>query len=120
MSRWSSQWNWQTRSREYDNELIRQEFEEDKKAVKKMQERKIQTAMLLQKKAVQALDKLDVEDLSPQEILRFISEGAKLEAANRTASTQRTATEAGNTGKPSSLADTIIAAYQKRVEEGSE
>lgn len=116
MSRWSSAWSWQSRSREYDNELKRREFAEAQKAQKKMQERQIQTAMLLQKKAVQALDKLQVEDLAPKDILRFISEGAKLEAMNRTASTQQTAREAGDDGQTSTLADTIIAAYQRRTE----
>ena len=73
-------------------------------------------AMLLQKKAVQALDELDISELTPQEILRFISEGAKLEAANRAASTQQAA-EAGEK-KAASLADTIISAYQRRKEAG--
>ena len=50
IGRWSSTWSWQKRSRDYDNELKRQELEEQRKAVKKMQERQIQTAMLLQKK----------------------------------------------------------------------
>lgn len=79
IGRWSSIWNWQERSRDYDNELKRQEIEEQRRSVKKMQERQIQTAMLMQKKAVQALDKLQIDDLTPKDILRFISEGAKLE-----------------------------------------
>lgn len=118
MSRWSSKWKWQQRSREYDKELKRQEFEEARKAAKKMQERQIQTAMLLQKKAVQALDKLNIEDLKPQDILRFISEGTKLEAINRAADTKQTAEEAGRDEKGSSLADAIMAAWEKRKEEG--
>ena len=114
--RWSSTWHWQERCRAYDNELKRQELIEAQKATKLMQERQIKTAMLLQKKAVQALDQLDISDLTPQEILRFISEGAKLEAANRAASTQQ-AVEAGGK-KAASLADTITAAYQRRKEAG--
>lgn len=109
IGRWSSTWSWKQRSADYDADLRRIEFEEQQKAIKKMQERQIQTAMLLQKKAVQALDKLDIESLSPNDILRFIAEGAKLEKATRQESSPATAKEAGN-----SLADTIIAAYQKR------
>ncbi|MBQ8331120.1 MAG: hypothetical protein IJX94_01305 [Clostridia bacterium] len=113
---WSSTWNWQQRSADYDAELKRQEFEEAKKAIKKMQERHIQTAMLLQKKALQALEKKDIESFTPQEILRFITEGAKLEKATREEANP--ATE--NANGPGSLADTIIAAYEKRRGGGGE
>lgn len=109
IGRWSSTWHWKQRSADYDADLRRIEYDETKKAIRKMQERQIQTAMLLQKKAVQALDKLDIENLSPQDILRFIAEGAKLEKATRQENAPTTAKEAGI-----SLADTIISAYQKR------
>lgn len=117
--RWSSAWSWQKRVRDHDTELARIEFAEAQKAVKKMRERQIQTAMLLQKKAVKALDKLKAETLTPQEILRFISEGAKLETANRAAEAQQVAEAAGE-GQAASLADTIIAAYQRRKEAGDD
>lgn len=117
--RWSSTWSWQKRVRDYDAELSRIEFAEAKKAAKKMRERQINLSVLLQKKAFDALNKLDISELTPQEILRFISEGAKLEAANREAETQQTATAAGEGQQADSLADTIIAAYQKRKESGN-
>ncbi len=117
--RWSSAWSWQKRVRDYDAEMARMEFAEAQKAVKKMRERQIQTAMFLQKKAVQALDKLDISELTPQEILRFISEGAKLEAANRAASTQQAAEDGGNQ-RAASLASAVIAAYQRRKETGDD
>ena len=120
IKRWSSNWSWQKRSRDYDNELKRQELEEQRKAVKKMQERQIQTAMLLQKKAVQALDKLQIEDLAPKDILRFISEGTKLERHTRLDSTTVAAGEAGDASASGSLADTIISAYKRRMEEGND
>lgn len=85
ISRWSSAWNWQERCRDYDNYLKRQELEEQRKAVKKMQQRQIQTAMLMQKKAVEALDKLDPERLSPKDIKEFIKMASELERLNRTA-----------------------------------
>lgn len=116
--RWSSAWNWQQRSRDYDNDLKRQEFAEAKKAAKDMQKRQTQTAMLMQKKAVQALDKLDIEDLTPRDILRFISIGAELERKNRQESTSEAAQESTGGSATSSLADTIISAYKKRMEDG--
>ena len=85
ISRWSSAWNWLERCRDYDNYLKRQELEEQRKAVKKMQQRQIQTAMLMQKKAVEALDKLDPERLSPKDIKEFIKMASELERLNRTA-----------------------------------
>ena len=85
-----------------------------------MQERQIQTAMLLQKKAVQALDKLQIEDLAPKDILRFISEGTKLERQTRLDSTTVAAGEAGDASASGSLADTIISAYKRRMEEGND
>ncbi len=115
--RWSSAWSWQKRVRDYDAEVARTEFAEAQRAVKKMRERQIQTAMLLQKKAVQALDKLDTSELTPQEILRFISEGAKLEDANMAASTQQAAVDGGDQ-RAASLASAVIAAYQRRKETG--
>lgn len=110
IGRWSSTWNWQKRSADYDADLRRQEYEATAKEIKKMQERQVQTAMLLQKKAVQALDKLDINDLSPQEILRFISEGARLEKETR----QEQLPVSDRQTESQSLANTIIAAYEKR------
>lgn len=110
IGRWSSAWNWQKRSADYDADIRRQEYEATQKEIKKMQERHIQTAMLLQKKALQALDKIDIEQFSPQEILRFISEGAKLEKDTRQEQTPVSERETGT----QSLANTIISAYEKR------
>ncbi len=116
--RWSSAWSWQKRVRDYDTELARIEFAEAKKAAKEMRERQINLSVLLQKKAFDALKQLDISELTPQEILRFISEGAKLEAANRAAEAQQVAEAAGEGQQTASLADTIIAAYQRRKEAG--
>lgn len=118
ISRWSSTWNWQQRSRDYDTDLKRQEFIATQQEIKKMQKRQIQTAMLLQKKAIEALNKLQIEDLTPKDILRFISEGAKLESQVRQEGTGTAAKEAGEDEQVSSLADTIISAYRKRMEGG--
>lgn len=110
MSRWSSTWSWVSRSRDYDNDLRRKELEAKQKAFEKMQERQIQTAVLLQKKAVQALEKLDY--LTPQDIARFLTLGTKLEKETRRESIP--STENGN-AQTTSLADTIITAYKRRM-----
>ncbi len=102
IGKWSSRWRWQDRIRAYDNELLRQKFEAEKKVAREMRERQINLAVLLQKKAFDALRALDTSELTPQEILRFISEGAKLERETRTADVddQRTAiVESEDTGE---------------------
>ena len=83
MNRWSSRWNWQERLRAYENDLRRQEIEADRKDRKAMRERQIKTAMLMQKKAVEALDKNKPEELTPRAILEYIKAGAELERLNR-------------------------------------
>ena len=82
-----------------------------------MQDRQILIASLMQQKAVEALKSLDPGSLKPGEILRFITEGAKLETASMMAKTQQTASDAGSDGQSATLADTIISSYQKRMEE---
>lgn len=116
ISRWSSAWSWQARVRDYENELKRVEFEEELKQAKNMRKRQIQTAILLQKKAVEALDKLDISELAPKDILSFISKGAQLEREMRTESAGVAAKESGSDNESSSLADTIVEAYRKRME----
>lgn len=83
IKRWSSAWNWQERIRAYENDLRRQEIEADRKDRKAMRERQIKTAMLMQKKAVEALDKIKPEELTPRAILEYIKAGAELERLNR-------------------------------------
>ena len=88
MKRWSKNWSWGERVRQYDDSLQREaQARAFKKAVKELEEmqlRQIKTAVLLQKKAVQALDALDPLLIKPQDIVRMISAGAQLENATRT------------------------------------
>ena len=88
IERWSRNWNWVERARQYDDSLQREaQAKAYKKAVKELEEmqlRQIKTAVLLQKKAVQALDALDPLLIKPQDIVRMISAGAQLENATRT------------------------------------
>lgn len=114
IGRWSSKWNWRERCRDYDNELQRQELAEKRKAIRQMQQRQIQTAVLLQEKAEQALQQLKIESISPKDILRFITEGAKLEKEIRQDSFSVLEHEE-NGGSSGALADVIVAAYRKRM-----
>lgn len=119
IGRWSSKYHWSDRVREYTNYLRKQEVEEARKAVKDMQKRQVQTALLMQKKAIKALEKLDIDSLSPKYILQFIAEGSKIERETRKETVNLTEEEAG-TKTNSSLADTIAAAYARRKESEGE
>lgn len=116
IERWSAKHNWQERCRQYDNALQRDAYKKAVKNVSEMQTRHIKTAVLMQKKAVEALDQLNVALLSPQDIARLIKEGSKLERDTRGADPaileeERREAEGGTT---SSLADAIMEAWAKR------
>lgn len=116
IQRWSREKEWQERVRAYDNELERQVRKKAVAKRKDMVDRHIGIAMQLQKKALQALEKLPVEDMSPKDIKEYIKMATDLERLNRTLEEESTA--AKNDG-PAQLADTIIAAYQRRKESGN-
>lgn len=82
ISRWSRTWEWVERARAYDNDLERQERAEAAKDLKEARKRQRKTGYFMQKKATEALDKLNVEDLDANAIIRLIVEGAKLERGN--------------------------------------
>lgn len=114
--RWKCTWNWEERTRAYDNELEKEAKSKAVKDRKEMSDRHIKIAMQLQRKALEALNSLEVEAMSPKDIKEYIKMATDLERLNRTL-------EAAESGKgedtAASLADTIIAAYQKRKEDGN-
>ncbi len=114
--RWKDRWEWQERVRAYDNELEKEARAKALKGRKDMTERHIGIAMQLQKKALEALKTLEVEAMSPKDIKEFIKMATDLERLNRTLEEE---SSKGNSDSSASLADTIIAAYQKRKEEGN-
>lgn len=81
-----------------------------------MTERHIGIAMQVQKKALEALASLSVEDMSPKDVKEYIKMATDLERLNRTLEEE---SSKGRDSGPAQLADTIIAAYQKRKEEGN-
>ncbi len=109
LGRWSSQWDWVNRSRDYDNEIKREEIREQKKAYKAMQQRQTAIAVKMQKVALEALKKLSTEDMKPKDIREFIKTATDLERLNCTFEE-----EIYNTNTAASLADEIVAAYLKR------
>ena len=80
---WSSKYDWVERCRLYDNDVARQAREKALKGINEMQTRQIKIAMLMQQKATEALAKLLPENLDRNDIVRFVTEGSKLERLNR-------------------------------------
>lgn len=118
ISRWSSKWHWQERLRQYTNEVRRTEFADEQKQLKKMRERQMKMAEIMQKKGFDALQKLDPGSIFTKDVIRLITEGIRLETEIRTDSMEQSVGELGMNGGSETIADTIIAAYQRRMEEG--
>lgn len=112
IDRWSREKGWVERVRAYDNDLEKEARAKAIKDRKAMTERHIGIAMQVQKKALEALANLSVEDMSPKDIKEYIKMATELERLNREFE------GAGSKGKEedgsSSLEENIIAAYQKR------
>ena len=83
ITEWSSRWDWVERCRAWDNFVTRQAREKAIKDRKEMMTRQTNIALLMQQKAVQALEKLDPEHMDRNDIIRFVAEGTKLERLNR-------------------------------------
>ena len=112
IGKWSSAWNWTERVRIYDNELETEVRAKAIKGRKDMTDRHIKIAMQLQKKALAALNSLDVKAMTPKDIKEFLKMATDLERLNRTLEED----SKGKNDTISSLADEITAAYLKREE----
>lgn len=116
IKRWSREKEWQERIRAYDNDVERQARKKVIADRKAMTERHIGIAMQLQKKALEALGSLSVEDMTPKDIKEYIKMATDLERLNRTLEEEGAAAKDDGQAQ---LADTIIAAYQRRKESGN-
>lgn len=83
IDRWKDKFNWIERVRLYDNELEKRAFAKAVKERKNMSERHIKIAMQLQKKALEALQILDIDDMKAKDIINMVDTAAKLERISR-------------------------------------
>ncbi len=83
IDRWSGTWNWVERVRAYDRELDKQAHARAVQDVRQMTDRHIRIAMQLQRKALEALDQLDINKLSPKMQLAFLTKATEIERLNR-------------------------------------
>ena len=83
MGRWSQRYDWNTRAADYDNELQRKDLKEKKENIRKMNKQQVQLGLALQKKAIQALSELAIEDMSARNILDYLVQGIEIERRSR-------------------------------------
>ena len=117
MERWSRRNEWVSRARDYDAEIRRAMFQEEKKAAAKMRKRQIQTAVLMQKKALDAIDRLDPGEIPPRDIITLFKEAARIEKESRMEEAAEYMDVDSSGGTEGNLADAIMSAYEKRREE---
>jgi hypothetical protein len=75
----AKQWQWRQRAEAWDEQERAQARAAQQQEVQEMNRRHIQEAMALQSKAFQKLKDLNLEQLSPANVLRYFVEAAKLE-----------------------------------------
>lgn len=83
IGRWSSNYNWPERARAYDRDLDKRAHDQAVREVRNMTNRHIRIAMTLQRKALEALEQLDVATLSPKMQLAFLAKATEIERMNR-------------------------------------
>lgn len=112
--RWSSRWNWTERIRAWDNDIAGQEYETQKQEYQKMRLQQLQIAMQLQQVAYDGLKKMDPGGIAPRDILKFFTEGERIESEIRKESIAAAAGTADDSGKEMTLAESIVNAYKAR------
>ena len=83
IERWSSRWNWVERARAYDNVLEKEAEAAAIKERKEMLKRHVGISMQLQKKALEALQLLSVEDICARDIKEFLKVSTEIERLSR-------------------------------------
>lgn len=112
--RWKDTWEWEERVRAYDNNLQKEAHAEAVKKARKMADRHIGIALKLQTKAMEALEKMDAEDIDPKNLVAIIREATRLERENRQDVIFMTDPDKEKESSSESLADAISEAWERR------
>ena len=83
MTIWSSKFNWVERASAWDEHLDDKNREAQEKARRDMGERHAKMAVEVQEMAIQRLKAMKPEELTPTQVLSFITEATKLERVAR-------------------------------------
>ncbi len=90
MERWSSRWHWGIRADAWDDELDRRSCRELQKGIAEMRKNHVGIAKAMLVKALQALQRIPADELTPQDIAKMVDVAAKLERISRGEATERT------------------------------
>lgn len=118
LKRWSSRWNWVERTRAWDNELAREAKALAEKQIQLMLERHIKIAFQLQRRALEAFESFESEQMSPKDIISFLKMATELERLNREIDVALSAPywpEKDSLKSTFTLADLIAESYSKRI-----
>lgn len=77
--RWCSAYSWVMRADAWDAEVYRTTRNEHIQAIKDMNDRAIKIAKGLQQKAIERLRQMDMAELSPDQIIRYVQVGISME-----------------------------------------
>lgn len=86
---WSSAFHWQDRLLDLERQAAEQDREEQRKALREMNERHTREGLALQQKGVESLQGLAAERLSASDAVRALIEGVRLERLARGEPTDR-------------------------------
>ncbi len=113
LRRWKNKWDWWQRAAAYDASIAEEARRKAVKDRRDMESRHIGIAMQLQKKALEALNRMEPEEMSPRDIKEFVKLATELERFNRSVEEQRTM-EAQDEGIGNGLADDVALAIDGR------
>jgi len=82
-SEWHSKHKWVKRAEAYDEYLERRKREEHEKAILEMAERHARLAVAFQQKIAQRIQMIDPNELTPQDLARWLEIATKLERLSR-------------------------------------
>lgn len=90
MERWSRRWQWGVRAEAWDDEMDCLTCRELQKGVAEMRKNHVGIAKAMLVKALQALQKIPTDEISPRDVANMVDVAAKLERISRGEVTERT------------------------------
>ncbi|MCC8157477.1 MAG: hypothetical protein LIO54_09415 [Oscillospiraceae bacterium] len=113
IERWSASNNWQERVKAYDADLEKQYHAKRKKLIADTKDRQLKISYSLEKKALEALNLLEPSEMTPRDIKEMLRLAMEIQGRNLI---DEPAVE--DQQQQSTLAESIISAYEKRMEGG--
>ena len=80
---WASKNQWHNRATAYDDHIEEIKRFRQEEEIKEMAARHTREAQLFQDKAIERLKELDINNLKPQDVIRFYEDGVKIERLSR-------------------------------------